>query len=268
MKKLVLSLSLLIAMSFILLPSMHVSAKTLDEIKAAGKIIMATNAEYPPFEWVKMENGEQQFVGIDFDLAQLIADEIGVELEVSEHAFNALIPVVQSGKVDMVIAGMSYTAERAEQIDFSSIYFSTVNQFVVPTETVDQFTSLEDFSSAKIGVLKASVQEQLITKQFPNSDLVAMNKNGDLIEALKAGKIDAVFMDNIVIADFIYQNEGLIAAVENVEIEGGAFDKAVALAKGNEELLAVINQVIEEAVASGTIDQIVADNIALVREGN
>lgn len=268
MKKLILSLSLLIAMLFILSPSAHASAKTLAEIKKAGKIVMATNAEYPPFEWVKMENGEQQFVGIDFDLAQLIADEIGVELEVSEHAFNALIPVVQSGKVDMVIAGMSYTAERAEQIDFSSIYFSTVNQFVVPAETVDQFTSLEDFSSSKIGVLKASVQEQLLTKQFPNSDLVAMNKNGDLIEALKAGKIDAVFMDNIVIADFIYQNEGLIAAVESVEIEGGAFDKAVALAKGNEELLAVINQVIEEAVASGTIDQIVADNIALVRKGN
>lgn len=268
MKKKLSIITLLITLLLVLAPSTQASAKTLAEIKDAGKIVMGTNAEYPPFEWVKMENGEQKFVGIDFDLAQMIADDIGVELEVSEHAFNALIPTLQSGKVDMVIAGMSYTEERAEQVDFSSTYYSTVNQFVVTADTVDNFKSLEDFTPVKIGVLKASVQEQLIAKQFPDSDYVSMNKNGDLIEALKAGKVDAVFMDNIVIADFIFQNEGLIAAVEGVEIEGGSFDKAVALSKGNEELLEVINKVIDEAVASGLMEEIVQDNIDLVREKN
>lgn len=268
MKKVCLTVSLLIISLFLLVPNSHASAKTLEEIKSAGKLVMGTNAEYPPFEWVKMENGEQQFVGIDFDLAQKIADEIGVELEVSEHAFNALIPTLQSGKVDIVIAGMSYTKERAEQVDFSSTYFSTINQFVVSAEAVDQFNSLEDFTSVKIGVLKASVQEQLIAKQFPDSEYIAMNKNGDLIEALKAGKLEAVFMDNIVIADFIYQNEGLIAAIEDIELEGGSFDKAVAFAKENKDLLEVVNKVIDEAVASGEMEQIVQDNIALVREEN
>ena len=215
-----------------------------------------------------MKDGEQDFVGIDFDLAQLIADEIGVELEISEHAFNALIPTVQSGKIDMVIAGMSYTDERAEQVDFSSTYYSTVNQFVVASDQVEQYKELADFSDVKIGVLKASVQEQLIAKQFPDSDYVAMNKNGDLIEALKAGKVEAVFMDNIVIADFVYQNEGLIEAVQGVEIEGGSFDKAIALAKGNEELLEVINKVVEEAVKSGKMEEIVQKNIELVRQEN
>lgn len=268
MKKILLTLSLLVTCFWLISPSSHVSAKSLEEIKAAGKLVMGTNAEYPPFEWVKMEKGQQQFVGIDFDLAHKIADEIGVDLEVSEHAFNALIPTLQSGKVDLVIAGMSYTDERAEQIDFSSTYYSTVNQFVVSAEAVNQFNSLEDFSKVKIGVLKASVQEQLIAKQYPEADYVAMNKNGDLIEALKAGKLDAVFMDNIVIADFIYQNAGLIAAVEELELEGGSFDKAVALAKGNSELLEVVNKVIDEAVASGEMEEIVQANIALVREGN
>ena len=117
-------------------------------------------------------------------------------------------------------------------------------------------------------MLKASVQEQLIAKQFPDSDYVAMNKNGDLIEALKAGKVEAVFMDNIVIADFVYQNEGLIEAVQGVEIEGGSFDKAIALAKGNEELLEVINKVVEEAVKSGKMEEIVQKNIELVRQEN
>ena len=268
MKKTWLRVSLFIASLLILIPSPQISAKTLAEIKEAGKIVMGTNAEYPPFEWVKMEEGEQKFIGIDFDLAQKIADEIGVELEVSEHAFNALIPTLQSGKVDIVVAGMSYTDERAEQVDFSSTYYSTINQFVVAAERVDQFKSLEDMSSVKIGVLKASVQEQLIAKQFPDSEYIAMNKNGDLIEALKAGKLDAVFMDNIVIADFIYQNAGLIAAVEELELEGGSFDKAVALAKGNSELLEVVNKVIDEAVVSGEMEEIVQANIALVREGN
>lgn len=268
MKRALLTLSLLITALFFIAPSSHVSAKSLEDIKAAGKIVMGTNAEYPPFEWIKMENGQQQFVGIDFDLAQKIADEIGVELEVSEHAFNALIPTLQSGKVDMVVAGMSYTQERAEQVDFSSTYYSTVNQFVVNSEALEQFTSLEDFASGKIGVLKASVQEQLIAKQFPESNYIAMNKNGDLIEALKAGKLDAVFMDNIVIADFVYQNEGLIAAVEKINIEGGSFDKSVALAKNNNELLEVVNQVIEAAVVSGEMEIIVQHNIALVRKEN
>lgn len=268
MKKILKLIFVLSTLVFVALPLENVSAKTLEEIKESGKIVMGTNAEYPPFEWVKMKDGEQDFVGIDFDLAQLIADEIGVELEISEHAFNALIPTVQSGKIDMVIAGMSYTDERAEQVDFSSTYYSTVNQFVVASDQVEQYKELADFSDIKIGVLKASVQEQLIAKQFPDSDYVAMNKNGDLIEALKAGKVEAVFMDNIVIADFVYQNEGLIEAVQGVEIEGGSFDKAIALAKGNEELLEVINKVVEEAVKSGEMEEIVQKNIELVRQEN
>lgn len=243
-----------------------VSAKSsLEEIQAKGKIVMGTNAEYPPFEWVKMKDGEQQYVGIDFDLAQLIADELGVELEISDQAFNSLIPAVQTGKIDMAIAGMSYTDERAEQVDFSSTYYQTTNQFVVPAEHEGQYTNLSHFADLKIGVLKASVQEQLIMSELPDTDYISMNKNGDLIEALKAGKVEAVLMDNIVVSDYIYNNEGLIVAVEGVELANGSFDKAIALAKENTELLAVINQVIEEAVASGQMEEIVQTNIELTR---
>lgn len=239
---------------------------SLEEIKAKGKIVMGTNAEYPPFEWVKMKDGEQQYVGIDIDIAQLIADEIGVELEISDQAFNSLIPAVQTGKIDFAIAGMSYTEERAEQVDFTTTYYATTNQFVVPADQEGQYTELAHFADLKIGVLKASVQEQLVMAELPNANYTSMNKNGDLIEALKAGKVDAVLMDNIVVSDYIYNNEGLIVAVEGVELDNGSFDKAIALAKGNTELLDVINTVIEEAVASGQIEEIVQTNIELTRQ--
>lgn len=238
---------------------------SLDDIIAKGKIVMGTNAEYPPFEWVKMTEGEQQYVGIDFDLAQMIADEIGVELEISDQAFNSLIPSVQTGKIDLAIAGMSYTDERAEQIDFSSTYYQTTNQFVLAAEDDGVYTELADFETLKIGVLKASVQEQLITTELPNAERIAMNKNGDLIEALKVGKVDAVLMDNIVISDYIYKNEGLIVAVEGVELDNGSFDKAVVLAKENHDLLEIVNKVIDEAVASGKMEEIVQQNIELTR---
>lgn len=239
------------------------SAKTLDEIKEAGKIVLGTNAEYPPFEWVEMVDGEQEYLGIDLDLARMIADEIGVELVVSDQAFNALIPAIQAGKIDMAIASMSYTEERAEQVDFSEVYFETKNLFAVPVDKVGNYTSLEDFASVKIGVLKASVQEQMIKEQYPETEIVSMNKNGDLIESLKSGRVDAVLMDNVVIYQYETLNSDSIAVVGELALEDSSFGNAVALEKGNAELKAIIDQIILEAIETDELSKIVDKNIEL-----
>lgn len=106
--------------------------KTLADIQEAGELVVGTSADFPPFEWVVLDGGEAQVVGIDADLAQLIADEIGVELVIEDTSFDGLIPSVSSGRVDMVLAGMTYSEERAEQVDFSEVYYETNSKFVVP----------------------------------------------------------------------------------------------------------------------------------------
>lgn len=253
----------LVAALTLSLPMQTASAKTLDEIKEAGAITWGTNAEYPPFEWVEMKDGEQVYMGIDYDLAKLVADEIGVELVVSDQAFNALIPSLQAGKIDMVIASMSYTEERAEQVDFSEIYFETKNLFAVPVGKEGDYKAVEDFAELKIGVLKASVQEQMIKGLFPEGDIVSMNKNGDLIESLKAGRVDAVLMDNVVIYQYQTLNADTVAVISDLALEDGSFGNAVAMEKGNSELKAVIDSVILEAIESGQMTEIVEKNIEL-----
>lgn len=263
MKKIkLLIITLLAALSFSL-STQVVSAKSLEEIKEAGAIVFGTNAEYPPFEWVEMKDGEQVYLGIDIDLAQLIADEIGVELVVSDQAFNALIPSLQSGKIDMAIASMSYTQERAEQVDFSEIYFETKNLFAVPVGKEGNYQSIEDFADVKIGVLKASVQEQIINELFPDGDIVSMNKNGDVIESLKAGRVDVVLMDNVVIYQYETLNSDKIAVMDDLALADGSFGNAVAMEKGNSELKAIVDQVILEAIESGKLTEIIEKNIEL-----
>lgn len=245
------------------LPSQVASAKTVEEIKEAGVIVLGTNAEYPPFEWVEMKDGEQVYLGIDIDLAQLIADKLGVELVVSDQAFNALIPSIQAGKIDMAIASMSYTQERAEQVEFSEIYFETKNLFAVPAGKEGEYQAVEDFAEVKIGVLKASVQEQMIKELFPEGDIVAMNKNGDLIESLKSGRVDAVLMDNVVIYQYQTLNSETITVLDELALEDGSFGNAVAMEKGNSELKAIVDQVIQDAMKSGALDELVDKNIEL-----
>ncbi|MGO4927227.1 transporter substrate-binding domain-containing protein [Fundicoccus sp. Sow4_F4] len=263
MKKFNMLLLALLAAISLSLPKLSVAAKSLDEIKEAGEIVLGTNAEYPPFEWVEMKDGEQVYLGIDFDLAHLIAEKIGVELVVSDQAFNALIPSLQAGKIDMAIASMSYTEERAEQVEFSEIYFETKNLFAVPTGKEADYQSIDDFSNVKIGVLKASVQEQMIKELFPDGDIVSMNKNGDLIESLKSGRVDVVLMDNVVIYQYETLNSDSIVVLDEFSLEDGSFGNAVAMEKGNSELKAIVDQVILEAIESGELDEIVAKNIDL-----
>ena len=264
MKKFMVKLTLLLALVATILPATLASAKTLEEIKEAGQLVVGTSADYPPFEWVILDDkGESKIVGIDVELAQLIADEIGVELVMEDMPFDSLIPSVISGRIDMTIAGMTYTEERAKQIDFSEQYHQSVSNFVVIAGEEGKYTKVEDFDGLKIGVQKGTVQEQMVTENLPNAEVVSMQKTGLLIEALKTKKVDAIFIDDIVTVEFVIANKGQISVVEDVLFADPEQGKAVALAKDNAELLEVVNQVILEAVESGKIKEIIEATISL-----
>lgn len=236
---------------------------TLDEIIEKGEIVMGTSADFPPFEWVVLEDGEAKEIGIDIDLAHLIADKIGVELVIEDTSFDALIASVSSGRVDMVLAGMTYSEERAEQVDFSDIYYETASKFVVPIGEEGNYTSLEDFADLRIGVQKGTVQEGLIQELLPEAEVVSMNKNGDIIEALKAKRIDAVLMDGVVVQEFVNLNSDIIVLLEDLQVEEEVEGFAVVTAKDNTELMEVINEVIQEALESGQMQEIFEKNIEL-----
>lgn len=126
-----------------------------------------------------------------------------------------------------------------------------------------KYTKVEDFDGLKIGVQKGTVQEQMVTENLPNAEVVSMQKTGLLIEALKTKKVDAIFIDDIVTVEFVIANKGQIAVVEDVLFADPEQGKAVALAKDNAELLEVVNQVILEAVESGKIKEIIEATISL-----
>lgn len=258
--------ALLTLASVIMSTSVGVEAASLQEIKDKGQIVVGMNAEYPPFEWVAIENGETKYMGIDVALGQLIADEIGVELVIDNRAFDSLIPSLQTNKIDLIISGMAHTEAREEQVDFSIPYFNAVSQFAVPVAQLDNYSNLEDFAGKKVGVLQGSIQESFVMDNMPDAEYVSYGKHGDTMEALKAGRVDAILMADITLAQYLIKYADSAALVPNLDIENEGIGNAIAIAKGNEDLVAIVDKVIEDAIASGEMEQIFAEYTQLASE--
>lgn len=249
-----------------ILSTSSVQASTMEEIQEKGQLIVGMNAEYPPFEWVEVVDGQPEYYGIDVALGQLIADELGVELVIDNRAFDALIPSLQTKKIDIIISGMDHTEERAKQVDFSQSYFKEESQFAVRLGEGENFQSLEDFKDIKIGVQLGSTQEIYLKENHPDLELVSISKNSDLPEILKAKKVDAIFMSDITLAQLLLNYADSVEIVEAVAIENDGMGSAVALTKDNGGLTELIDQVILEAIESGKMDEIFQENIALANK--
>ncbi|XJS10288.1 transporter substrate-binding domain-containing protein [Aerococcaceae bacterium WGS1372] len=236
-------------------------AATFEEIKNRGQLIVGMNAEYPPFEWVELVDGQTQIVGIDASIGQLIADEIGVELVIDNRAFDSLIPSLNTDKIDLIISGMSNTEERAKVVDFSVAYYEPVSQFAVNIEDSENYQTIEDFNGKKVGALLTSTQDIYIKEYMPEVELVSMGKNGDLVEALKAKKVDAILMSDLTLQQYLTNYGDSMMIVPNLDITNELLGTSVAIAKDNTELLEVVDKVINKAKESGQLEQIFAENI-------
>ena len=136
----------------------------LQEIKDSGKLVMGTSADYPPYEWHLIKDGKDEIIGFDIDIAQAIADELGVELEVKDMDFDGLIPALTTGKIDIIIAGMNATEERKQSVDFTDVYYTQTDIVVIRKEDADKFTSEDSLKTAKLATQKATVQETYLLK--------------------------------------------------------------------------------------------------------
>lgn len=238
----------------------------LEQIKKNKKLVVATSPDYPPFEFMVSENGKSKIVGADIDLAQKIADKLGVELELKAMDFDALVPALQAGKVDMVITGMTPNEKRKKAVDFSDIYFKGENAVIVNAKDAGKFTSEDQLKKAKLGVQKGSTQETYVKDNLKVTNYKALVAVPDLIADMKNGNIDAVVLNSKVAGINVTKYDG-IKVVENFKLTSGGDEEAMAVAikKGdNADLIKLTNEVIKGLQDSGEYDKILANAVDLV----
>ena len=228
------------------------SSSVVGQIKSKGKLVIGTSADYPPFEFHKLIDGKDEIVGMDISMAKEIAKDLGVELEIKDMDFDGLIAALASDNVDLVLAAMSEKEDRKQSVDFSNVYFIAEQLVLVRDEDVEKYKTLDDLKNAKIGAQKGTLQEEIAEEEFPDAEIRALGKVTDLVLDLKIKSIDALILEKPVAKAYAANTDGVnVCAVEITDDSG----YAIALKKGNTELLAEVNKTIERIKDDGSLDK-------------
>ncbi|KXZ39707.1 amino acid ABC transporter substrate-binding protein, PAAT family (TC 3.A.1.3.-) [Alkalithermobacter thermoalcaliphilus JW-YL-7 = DSM 7308] len=233
----------------------------IDQIKKSGKLVIGTSADYPPYEFHKEVNGKHEIVGFDIEIAKEIAKDLGVELEIKDMRFDGLLAALQSGNVDIVIAGMTPTEERKQNVDFSNIYYTSVQSVIVRYEDKDSIKTLKDLDGKIVGAQKGSIQEQIVTEQIEGANLRALGKISDLVLSLKNNKVDAIVLEKPVANSYV--NKNLDLYLTEIKFEEEDAGSAVAIKKGNDDLVEAINKTLERLINDNSIERFVMEAIQL-----
>ena len=224
----------------------------------SGKLIMATNAQFPPYEMVADGDGVDGtgFEGIDIEIAAAIAEKLGLELQVDDMDFDAALTAVQQGKCDLVLAGLTYTDERAQLMTFSDSYAQGVQAIIVKEGSA--IASPDDLANAgMIGTQRGTTGYIYCTDDFGEDHVAAYDNGAAAVQALMNGQVDAVVIDKMPAETFAAENDGLKVLDTAYTTE----DYCAAMNKDNEALTKEVNVVLAELKADGTLDQIVAKYI-------
>ncbi len=239
-------------------------SSALQEIKDSGKLVIGTCADYPPYEWHLIKDGKDEIIGFDIDIAQAIADELGVELEIKDMDFDGLIPALSTGKIDMIIAGMNPTEERKQSVDFTDIYYTQKDALVIKSEDAENIQSENDLKKASLATQKATIQETYLLENFPDAALQSVPKSNTAILSLVTGKVDAVLMVETVAKQYVEQNEGL--EIAGFDVASTPNESAIAVAKDNKDFLDAVNDILDEMKESGQIEELMRTNIEIMDE--
>ena len=213
----------------------------------AGKLTMATNAAFPPYE---MTTDAGEFEGIDIETAQAIADKLGLELQIDDMDFDAALLSVQQGKADIAMAGVTVTDERKAVMDFSDSYATGIQSIIVPNDS--DIASPDDLAGKKIGTQRGTTGYIYCSDDFGDENVVAYDDGLTAVQALNNGQVDAVVIDNAPAKEFVAANPGLVILDTSYAEE----DYAIGVAKGS-SLKDAVNAALEELKADGTLQSIV-----------
>lgn len=227
------------------------------QIKKAGVLIIGTSADYPPYEFHKVVNGKDKIVGFDIKIGNEIAKGLGVNVLYKDMNFDGLLAALVTNKVDMVIAGMNPSPERAKKVDFSKIYYKAIQVVVERTADKATYTTIDSLKGKTVGVQTGTTQEALAKDQMKDSTIKSLAKVTDLILELKNNKVDAIILERPVAASFVSKNSDL--CIGSVSLNNENKGAAVAMKKNSPELVNNVNKVLDKLMKSNSIDKFVTE---------
>ena len=228
-----------------------------------GKLVLGTSADYPPFEFHMLnEKGEDVIVGIDVFVAEKIAEDMGLELEIVDISFDNLLTAMDKGQCDIVIAAMEQDAERDLVADFSDPYYTDLPPMIlVKKDAAAQFTSLESFAGLTVGAQTGTTKEDIVTNDLAGAELLSLATVNDLVNNLVYDKCSALVLDGAVAQQYADANADLVVAEISL---GDAYTYRVAVKEGDPKgLLESINKSIAKMLADGSMEMFISDANAM-----
>ncbi|HBI1515286.1 TPA: ABC transporter permease subunit [Staphylococcus aureus] len=251
----ILVLGLLISSAMVYInPTAHAEQdQTWEKIKERGELRVGLSADYAPMEFEHTVNGKTEYAGVDIDLAKKIAKDNNLKLKIVNMSFDSLLGALKTGKIDIIISGMTSTPERKKQVDFSDSYMMTKNIMLVKKDKVNEYKDIKDFNNKKVGAQKGTEQEKIAQTEIENASITSLSRLPDVILALKSGKVEGAVVEKPVAEAYLKQNPKL--GISNVKFNEEEKDKVIAVPKDSPKLLSQINKTIKEVKDKGLIDK-------------
>ena len=230
----------------------------LETIKEKGVLVMATSPDFAPYEFQDVSSGETKYLGAEIELGKYIAEQMGVELQLEAMDFSAVEAAISTGKVDIAISGFAKTPEREENMGLSNYYRAESSDgkdqgLLVLKEKADQYQTAEDFAGKKVAAQNGALQQNLVMEQLPDAQMEVITSINDGIMMLTTGKVDAVAVADAVGESYTENYPELAMADFYFEYESQG--NVVAVTKGQDELLAEINRIIDDVMDKGLYKQ-------------
>ncbi|MDU0426405.1 ABC transporter permease subunit [Staphylococcus aureus] len=251
----ILVLGLLISSAMVYInPTAHAEQdQTWEKIKERGELRVGLSADYAPMEFEHTVNGKTEYAGVDIDLAKKIAKDNNLKLKIVNMSFDSLLGALKTGKIDIIISGMTSTPERKKQVDFSDSYMMTKNIMLVKKDKVNEYKDIKDFNNKKVGAQKGTEQGKIAQTEIENASITSLSRLPDVILALKSGKVEGAVVEKPVAEAYLKQNPKL--GISNVKFNEEEKDTVIAVPKDSPKLLSQINKTIKEVKDKGLIDK-------------
>src|SRR5699024_10328103 len=224
-----------------------------DKIKERGELRVGLSADYAPYEFEHNVNGKTEYAGIDIELAKKIAKDNDVKLKIVNMQFDSLLGAIKTGKIDLIISGMTPTPEREKEVDFSDPYMTVDQKMIIKKSEADRFKDIDDFANKKIGVQKQTQQEIIAQNEIDNAQIQSLTRVPEVIMALKSGKVNGMVIEGPVAEAYLKQNQDL-AFADDVKFNEGTKQTAIAVPKNSPELMERLNTSIKDVKDKGLLD--------------
>ncbi len=228
-------------------------AGKLDKIKSAGKIVVGTSADYPPYEFYLLPELESEMVGIDIDIAEAIAANLNVKLEIKNIVFSKLFDELVAGNIDIALAGLTPTESRKHIVDFSIPYYQAIQNMLIRAEDKERIRLLDDLRGKVVATQKGSIQEDMARNQVTGATFFLHEEIDELIAALLQKKVDAIILEKPVAETYASKDKSLL----NLECDTDRMPlgSAAAVRKGDSDLLERVNQILEKLIQENKITE-------------